>query len=70
MIDALEKLGSTGLNADQAFGLINQLVNQQAFTLAALDVFNASAVLLVLLIPLVWMARPAGQRAGAPAGAH
>jgi len=25
----------------------------------------ASAVLLVLLIPLVWMARPAGQRAGA-----
>ncbi len=69
-IDAFEKLGSTGLNADQAYGYINQLVNQQAFTLAALDVFNASAVLLVLLIPLVWMARPAGQRAGAPAGAH
>ncbi|HYS75233.1 MAG TPA: DHA2 family efflux MFS transporter permease subunit, partial [Burkholderiales bacterium] len=69
-IDALAKLGSTGLNADQAYGYINQLVNQQAFTLAALDVFNASAVLLVLLIPLVWMARPAGQRAGVPAGAH
>ncbi len=70
VIDALEKLGSTGLNADQALGLINQLVNQQAFTLAALDVFNASAVLLVLLIPLVWMARPARQGAGASVGAH
>ena len=39
-------------------------------TLDQAGALNASAVLLVLLIPLVWMARPAGQRAGAPAGAH
>ncbi|HEX9192407.1 MAG TPA: DHA2 family efflux MFS transporter permease subunit [Burkholderiales bacterium] len=69
-VDALQKLGSMGLNADQAYGFINRLVDQQASTLAALDVFNASAVLLVLLIPLVWLARPAKQGAGAPAGTH
>lgn len=56
--DALGKLGSAGLGAEQAYGYINQLVNQQAFTMAALDLFNASAVLLVLLIPLLWLTRP------------
>jgi MFS transporter, DHA2 family, multidrug resistance protein len=56
--DALGKLGSAGLGTEQAYGYINQLVNQQAFTMAALDLFNASAVLLVLLIPLLWLTRP------------
>jgi DHA2 family multidrug resistance protein len=56
--DALGKLGSAGLSTEQSYGVINQLVNQQAFTMAAVDLFNASAVLLVLLIPLVWLTRP------------
>jgi DHA2 family multidrug resistance protein len=56
--DALGKLGSAGLSNEQSYGIINQLVNQQAFTMAAVDLFNASAVLLVLLIPLVWLTRP------------
>jgi len=70
--DALGKLGSAGLSAQQSYGFINQLVNQQAFTMAALDLFNASAVMLVLLIPLVWLTRPArsGASAGAPSAAH
>jgi DHA2 family multidrug resistance protein len=36
------------------------------------DLFNASAVLLVLLIPLVWLTRPAksGAGSGAASGAH
>jgi len=56
--DALGKLGAAGLSPEQSYGLLNQLVNQQAFTMAAVDLFNASAVLLVLLIPLVWLTRP------------
>ena len=70
--DALGKLGSAGLSAEQSLGMLNQLVNQQAFTMAAVDLFNASAVLLVLLIPLVWLSRPAksGAGTGAAGGAH
>jgi DHA2 family multidrug resistance protein len=70
--DALSNLGSAGLNTEQSLGMLNQLVNQQAFTMAAVDLFNASAVLLVLLIPLVWLSRPAksGAGSGAAGGAH
>jgi DHA2 family multidrug resistance protein len=47
------------------------MVNVQAFTLSALDLFYVSAVLLVLLIPLLWLARPPrGPAGGAAAGAH
>jgi DHA2 family multidrug resistance protein len=63
-VDALNKLGAAGMSPEQAYGYLNQLVNQQAFTLAALDLFQASAILLLLLVPLVWLARPAKQPAG------
>src|SRR5262249_37008922 len=68
--DALGKLASAGLSAEQSYGFLNQLMNQQAFTMAAVDLFNLSAVLLVLLVPLVWLSRPARSgAAGAAAGA-
>jgi DHA2 family multidrug resistance protein len=66
--DALGKLASAGLSAEQSYGLLNQLVNQQAFTMAAVDLFNLSAVLLELLVPLVWLSRPARSIAGSAAG--
>jgi len=60
---------SAGLSTDQAYAFGNQLINQKAFTMAALDVVDVSAVLLVLLIPVIWMAhRPAAHSAPADAG--
>jgi MFS transporter, DHA2 family, multidrug resistance protein len=52
---------------------VNNLVTQQAFMLAANDIFYLSAALFLLLIPLVWLTHP--QRGGgggseAAAGAH
>jgi DHA2 family multidrug resistance protein len=68
---ALDSLAASGLGPDQAHAYLNRLIDQQAFTLAALDLFYASAILLVLLIPLVWIARPQKGAAGAAAaGAH
>lgn len=62
---------SAGLSTDQAYAFGNQLLNQQAFTMAALDVFDVSAVLLVLLIPVIWLAhRPAAHSAPADAAAR
>jgi DHA2 family multidrug resistance protein len=70
---ALQGLGAAGLSPEQTLAQINRLVDQQAFMLAANDVFLASAVIFLLLIPLVWLAHPTSAGAGssdAAAGAH
>jgi DHA2 family multidrug resistance protein len=69
---AMNGLASSGLNSEQVLGQINRLVDQQSFMLAANDIFYASAILFLLLIPLVWLARPQKGGAGgdAAAGAH
>ena len=70
---ALQVYRNAGMNADQALAQLNRLVDQQAFMLAANDVFYASAALFMLLIPLVWLTRPQPASAGAAdaaAGAH
>ena len=70
--DAIKGLGNSGLNPDQVLAQLNGVVTQQAYMLATADVFYASAVLFVLLVPLVWLARPQRGGAGsdAAAGAH
>ena len=75
----LAGLGSAGLSAEQALAQVNRLVDQQAYMLAVNDVFYASAMIFLLLIPVVWLSRPklavVAQFAGAggsdaAAGAH
>ena len=66
-------LASAGLTPDQMLATINRLVDQQAYMLAAADVFYASALMFLALIPLVCLARPMKGGAGssdAAAGAH
>src|SRR5262252_8953156 len=67
---AFAALQSNGLSVDQAYSFGNTLVNQQAFTMAALDVFNLSALLLVLLIPVIWLAHRPAAASHAPAAAE
>ena len=69
----LSGLGSAGLSPEQALAQVNRLVDQQAYMLAANDVFYASAMIFLLLIPVVWLSRPKRVDAGsidAAAGAH
>jgi len=54
----LNQFGASGLNNEQTLAQINRLIDQQAYMLAANDVFYASAVIFLLLIPMVWLARP------------
>jgi len=69
---AMSGLSTSGLSPDQVLGQINQLANQQAFTMAANDIFYVSALMFLMLIPLVWLSRPQRSAAGADAaaGAH
>jgi DHA2 family multidrug resistance protein len=69
---ALSGMASAGLTPSQALATINRLVDQQAYMLAASDVFYASALVFLLLIPLVFLARKSKSGAGpdAAAGAH
>ena len=68
----LAGLTSAGMSTEQALAQVNRMVDQQAFMLAANDIFYLSAVLFLVLIPLVWLTQPqrtAGSSEAA-AGAH
>ena len=68
----LSALQAGGLPREAALSQINLLANQQAFTMAATDLFWLSAVLFLFLIPVIWLSRPqrGGGSADAAAGAH
>src|SRR5207244_4168015 len=61
---ALASMQANGLTPEQSREALNRIVDQQAFMLSANDIFYVSAVLFVLLIAVVWLARPVkGRRA-------
>lgn len=78
--NTLVNLNTMGMGQEQALAFINRQIDQQAFMLAANDVFFASAVIFILLIPLIWLAKPhrapahgkgpGGAAADAAAAAH
>ncbi len=67
---ALQTMMAGGMGHEQAMANINRMIDQQAYTMAVTDVFWLSSVLFLLLVGVVWLARPkpgAGIGAG---GAH
>lgn len=68
----LRQLQGLGMSHEQALAQINRLIDQQAFTRAADDIFVGSAYLFLVLIVLIWFTRRPGSGgdAGAAAGAH
>jgi MFS transporter, DHA2 family, multidrug resistance protein len=66
------QLTAAGLTPDQIAAQVNRLIDQQAFTRAADDVFYGSAFLFLLLVGMVWFSRPpkAGAAAADAGGAH
>jgi MFS transporter, DHA2 family, multidrug resistance protein len=69
---ALASLQAGGLGAQQSYGVLNRLVDNQAFMLSANDIFYASGILFLVLVFVIWLARPTtgGSGAGAASGAH
>ena len=70
-VQTLEQLTASGLSSQQALANINRLIDQQAFTMAATDLFYLSSVLFFALVAVVWISRPQGSaEADAGGGAH
>ncbi|HMM53164.1 MAG TPA: DHA2 family efflux MFS transporter permease subunit [Burkholderiaceae bacterium] len=56
--DAFARLQGLGLSPAQALEAIEQMAEQQAYTLSANDLFYGSALLFVLLCGFIWITRP------------
>jgi MFS transporter, DHA2 family, multidrug resistance protein len=71
-MQALARLGASGLSPEQGQALLNRIVDQQAYTMAATDLFYLSALLFLGLIAMVWFAQPrtGGAAAADAGGAH
>ncbi|HVO47655.1 MAG TPA: DHA2 family efflux MFS transporter permease subunit [Steroidobacteraceae bacterium] len=70
---ALAGLHAGGLDAQQSYGVLNRLVDQQAFMLSANDIFYVSGLLFLALVLVIWFARPTHDGAAASSaasGAH
>jgi DHA2 family multidrug resistance protein len=64
----LGQLGASGLSSEQALANVNRILDQQAYTMAVTDVFYLSSALFLLLVGVVWLARPRPGGAGAGGG--
>ena len=64
LADAASKLAATGLSPEQVAAQLARMIDQQAYTRAANDIFLASAVLFIVLIAMVWMTKPLRKPAG------
>jgi DHA2 family multidrug resistance protein len=71
-MQALQRLGGAGLSPEQSSAMVNRLIDQQAYTMAATDLFYLSALLFLALVGLVWLAQPkvAGSAPAEAGGAH
>jgi MFS transporter, DHA2 family, multidrug resistance protein len=69
---ALANMQASGMTEPQSLERMNRIIDTQAYMMSANDVFFASAILFVLLIGVIWLARPVkvGAAAGAAAAAH
>ena len=66
-------LQGLGVDPRRGAGMLDGVINQQAYTMSATDIFYASALIFLVLIGLIWLARPksaAHGGSGAAAGAH
>ncbi len=67
----LDRAQAAGMTATQALASIDRTITQQAYTMAANDIFYLSALIFLAMVPLVWFAtRPRGSDAADAGGAH
>ena len=70
-MQTMNQLNASGYSVEQAMAMVNRMIDQQAYTLAATDLFYLSAAVFLLLVSLVWLTRKPKQGAHmGSSGAH
>ncbi|MBX3644701.1 MAG: DHA2 family efflux MFS transporter permease subunit [Rubrivivax sp.] len=70
-MQAIAQLRGAGYTREQALALINRMIDQQAFTMAANDLFWLSSLIFVALVALAWATRRRqGPLSAIEGGAH
>jgi DHA2 family multidrug resistance protein len=70
---ALAGMRATGQSIEQAYATLERMVTAQSMTMGALDIFHASSIIFLILVPLVWIAKrekKGGAASAEAAGAH
>jgi DHA2 family multidrug resistance protein len=70
---AFAALQTRGMSSAQSYGMVNNLVDVQAFMLSADELFYISGLIFIVLVGLVWLAHPNPHHHDAPpadAGGH
>lgn len=73
---AMGALQHDGFSQGQSLGMLNNIINVQAYTMSAVDLFFGSAIIFLLLTGMVWFSKHRRQSQGgggaaeAAAGAH
>jgi MFS transporter, DHA2 family, multidrug resistance protein len=62
----LNQLQAAGLSGQRGLAMVDQLISREAATLAVNDVFWTCSIVFVLMIPLLWLAKPPFGSAGGP----
>ena len=65
---AMAQMRHAGLGFSQSLAALSRQFGDQAYLLASLDFFRASAWVMILLIPLLWLTKRAGGDAGHAVG--
>jgi len=70
-LQALAGMQSGGMTPEQSYATLNRMVDQQAFMLSANDIFLVSSIVFIVLIGVIWLAKPVHAAGAADAsGAH
>ncbi|MBB6189432.1 DHA2 family efflux MFS transporter permease subunit [Rhodanobacter sp. MP7CTX1] len=64
----LQQLQVAGLSGQRGLTVVDQLLSREAATLAVNDVFWTCSIIFILMIPLLWLARPPFGSAGGAVG--
>ncbi|MET0335301.1 MAG: DHA2 family efflux MFS transporter permease subunit [Rhizobacter sp.] len=67
-MQTIAQLQAGGNTYEQALATVNRMIDQQAYTMAATDLFWLSSIFFVVLIGMVWLTRPEKGGAAADAG--
>jgi DHA2 family multidrug resistance protein len=58
VVSSMDSLRSMGMSPEQVLAYINRQLTNQGFILAGAELFKLAGLMFIIMIPLIWLARP------------